>query len=193
VDSLATAIDVDDAGYLYVCQDHWLSNPFDYSYFWVVDIATGTVTDQVNMALGGSSETSAGWYSAMDIEVDEAGNVYVCHYYAWAMEKWVGSPSTGVDLTDGTSQLPTQAVLVQNYPNPFNASTEIHYQIPEDAHVRLEVYNVTGQLVERLANGHRTAGEHFVEWNPADLPSGIYFVRLQAAGQMALSKMALVR
>jgi hypothetical protein len=193
VDSLATAIDVDDQGYLYVCQDHWLANPFDFAFFWVVDIASGVVTDHVNMALGGSSETSAGWYSAIDIEVDEAGNVYVCHYYAWAMEKWVGSPSTGVETVHSSGEVPYTSVLVQNYPNPFNASTEIHYRLPADAHVRMDVYNIAGQLVEHLVDAQQLAGEHLVEWHPADLPSGVYMVRLQAGGQSAVTKAALVR
>ncbi len=193
IDSLATAIDVDDQGYLYVAQDHWLANPFDYSYFWVVDVSTGVVTDQVNMALGGSSETSAGWYSAMDIEVDEAGNVYVLHYYAWAVEKWVGSPSTAVESVEGSGQMPRTSILVENYPNPFNASTEIRYLLPQDAHVRLEVFNVTGQLVERLVDREQAAGQHTISWNAKDLPSGIYLVRLQTNHEMAMGKMALVR
>jgi hypothetical protein len=196
MDSLATAIDVDDQGYLYACSDHWFSNPtgINYSWFWVVDLGSGAVTDKVDMALpGGASETSAGYYSATDIEVDEAGNVYVVHYYAWAVEKWVGSPSTGVDIIQGDAQLPRESILVQNYPNPFNASTEIHYRLPEDAHVRLEVFNVTGQLVDRLVDREQAAGQHLVNWNAANLPSGIYLARLQAGQEMAVSKMALVR
>jgi hypothetical protein len=200
VDSLATAIDLDDQGYLYVVSDHisplLLANPAGYSWFWVVNLATGAVTDKIDMyTLGGgaASETSAGFHSACDIEVDEAGNVYVVHYYAWALEKWVGSPSTGVDLTDATSRMPTKSVLVQNYPNPFNASTEIRYQLPADSHVKLDVFNVAGQLVESLVNGKQPAGQHTVSWNAGGLTSGIYLVRLQAGEAVATAKMALVR
>ncbi|MFC1682607.1 T9SS type A sorting domain-containing protein [Candidatus Zixiibacteriota bacterium] len=193
VDSLATAIDIDDSGYLYIAQDHWVANPFEYSNFWVVDVSTGAVTDQVNMALGGATPTSAGWYSAMDLEVDDAGNVYVVHYYAWAVEKWIGSPSTGVDIVHSGSQLPRESVLVQNYPNPFNASTEIRYALPQDARVKLEVFNVSGQRVAGLVDTDQPAGQYQLDWNAGQLPSGIYFVRLQAGAEMAVSKMALVR
>ena len=200
VDSLATAIDVDNQGYLYVVSDHasamLFENPAGYSWFWVVNLATGVVTDKVDMYSpngGQASETSAGYHSGTDIEVDEAGNIYVVHYYAWAVEKWVGSPSTAVETLEGAGEMPRASILVQNYPNPFNACTEIRYHLPEDAHIRLDVFNVAGQLVEGLVNGERPAGDHLVTWNAGNLPSGIYLARLQVGQQMATQKMALVR
>jgi len=199
VDSLATAIDLDDQGYLYVVSDHWRERSYEYSQFWVVDLTSGAITDRVDMYregggdIYGASETSAGYYSAVDIEVDQAGNVYVVHDYAWAMEKWVGSPSTGVESIESPGDLPRSPVLVRNYPNPFNAGTEIRYRLPAESRVRLDVFNVAGRLVERLADGPRAAGEHRVRWHPADLPSGIYFLRLQAGERMAVTKAALVR
>jgi hypothetical protein len=196
---VATAIDVDDQGYLYVVSDHWRERTYDYSQFWVVDLASGAVTDRVDMYWAGggdvygASDTSAGYYSAVDIEVDEAGNVYVVHDYAWAVEKWVGSPSTGVETAGSGGDLPHTPILIRNHPNPFNASTEISYRLPAAAHVRLDVYNVAGQRVVRLIDGRRTAGEHRATWNPAGLPSGVYFIRLQAGARTATAKAALVR
>jgi hypothetical protein len=199
VDSLVTAIDIGDQDFLYLISDHWRQKTYDYSWFWVVDLTHGVVTDKVDMYMAGggniygASETSAGYYSAVDLEVDDAGNIYVLHDYAWAVEKWAGSPSTGVELTDVTSRMPTKSVLVQNYPNPFNASTEIRYQLPADSHVKLDVFNVAGQLVDSLVDGERPAGQHAVVWDASDLASGIYLVRLQAGETLATSKMALVR
>ena len=199
VDSVATAIDVDEYGYLYVVSDHWRDRTYEYSKFWVVDIATSAVIDRVDMYwagggdIYGASETSAGYYSAVDIELDYGGNIYVVHDYAWAIEKWIGSPSTGVDIVHSGSQLPRESVLVQNYPNPFNASTEIRYALPQDARVQLDVFNVSGQRVAELVDAEQPAGQYQLDWNAAELPSGIYFVRLQADGEMAVSKMALVR
>ena len=194
VDSLATAIDIDEEGYLYVVSDHWQESTYDYSWFWVVNLASGVVTDKIDMYDElGASGTSAGYYSAIDIEVDQADNVYVVHYKAWAMEKWAGEPSTGVDIVQGGEEMPRQSILVQNYPNPFNASTQIHYSLSEATHVRLDVFNVTGQLVARLIDSEQPAGQHLVSWNARNLPSGIYLVRLQAGQEMATSKMALVR
>ena len=55
------------------------------------------------------------------------------------------------------------------------------------------MFNVTGQRVEQLLDAHQAAGEYLMDWNPADLPSGIYFLRLQAAGRTATAKAVLVR
>ncbi len=199
VDSLATAIDVDDQSYIYVVLDRWRERTYEFSEFWVINLSTGVVTDKIDMYwegggdIYGASETSAGYYSAVDIELDEAGNVYIVHDYAWAIEKWVGSPSTEVEETNIGHQMPQQSALVENYPNPFNASTEIRYQVPQTGHVSLDVFNITGQLVERLVDREQTLGQYTVDWNAANLPSGIYLVRLQAGQEMAVAKMALVR
>ena len=199
MDSVATAIDLDDRGYLYVVSDHWRERTYDYSRFWVVDPASGAVTDRVDMYqegggdVYGASETSAGYYSAVDIEVDEAGNVYVVHDYAWAVEKWVGSPSTGVETVLSGGDLPRSPVLVRNHPNPFNAATEIRYRLPAASPVRLDVFNAAGQHLERLIDEPRAAGEHRMIWDPAGLSSGVYFLRLQAAGRTATAKAVLVR
>lgn len=199
LDSVATAVDVDNQGYLYVISDGWRERTYEYSWFWVVHIASGVVTDKIDMYWGGggdiygASDTSAGYYSAIDIEVDEAYNVYVVHDYAWAVEKWVGSPSTSVEAAQGTSQLPRQLVLSQNYPNPFNAATEIRYELPERRSVSLEIFNVTGQRVASLVDGEQLEGPHLVQWNAGNLPSGIYLVRLQAGNELATKKMALIR
>jgi len=199
LDSVATAIDVDNQGYLYVVSDHWRERTYDYSKFWVINLASGVATDKIDMYwegggdIYGASGTSAGYYSAIDLELDDGGNVYVLHDYAWAMEKWVGSPTTSVEAAQGTSQLPRQLVLSQNYPNPFNAATEIRYELPERRSVSLEIFNVTGQRVASLVKGEQSEGPHLVQWNAGNLPSGIYLVRLQADNEMATKKMALIR
>jgi len=90
------------------------------------------------------------------------------------------NPITGVEET---AELPTSIGLAQNYPNPFNPETSIIYQLPKNAHVSLQVYNLTGQVVATLVNGKKPAGHHSALWNGRDeagrqLPSGVYFYRL---------------
>jgi hypothetical protein len=79
-------------------------------------------------------------------------------------------------------KLPKRFTLLQNYPNPFNPSTRISYELPADAHVLLEVFNVKGERVCSLVNEFRKAGFYEVEFKPWDkgakISSGIYFYRM---------------
>ncbi|MCK4597733.1 T9SS type A sorting domain-containing protein, partial [bacterium] len=88
--------------------------------------------------------------------------------------------------------------LHQNYPNPFNASTEIRYQIPEDGHVTLKIFNTLGQELRILLDVHQKAGEYGVLWDGRDargreVASGLYFCRLRAGEFGKTIKMVLVR
>jgi hypothetical protein len=69
----------------------------------------------------------------------------------------------------------------------------IDYSLPEASAVRLTVYDISGRVVERLVQGSASAGTHTVDWNAAGHPSGIYFYRLEAAGQVATWKAVVVR
>jgi len=95
-------------------------------------------------------------------------------------------------------ELPEDYVLWQNHPNPFNASTEIRYQIPEDGHVSLKIFNVLGQEVWAIVNDEQKAGIYEISWNGQDfwgeeLASGFYFCRLKAGGFRKTIKMVLIK
>jgi len=80
--------------------------------------------------------------------------------------------------------IPTEFGLSQNYPNPFNPETSIDYQLPEDADVRLDIYNVKGELVNTLIESHMSAGYHHIVWNGRDrfgngVSGGLYFYSIQ--------------
>lgn len=76
---------------------------------------------------------------------------------------------------------PISFALSQNYPNPFNPSTMISYQLPANSHVSLKIYDVLGREVETLVNERQTVGIHSVTFEAVNLPSGVYFYRLQAS------------
>ena len=82
---------------------------------------------------------------------------------------------------------PHRFALNQNYPNPFNPSTKIKYSIPYSTRLTIKVFNVLGQEVETLANELKSAGTYELTWNAANLPSGIYFYRLET-GQFSQFK-----
>ncbi|MBI2418049.1 MAG: T9SS type A sorting domain-containing protein [Ignavibacteriales bacterium] len=88
---------------------------------------------------------------------------------------------------------PVTYELLQNYPNPFNPSTTISFTIPEKAHVSLSVYNQLGQLVTTLFAGEKESGFHSVEWNAADVPSGVYFFTLKTEKFSSVKKLMLMK
>ncbi|MBI2416881.1 MAG: T9SS type A sorting domain-containing protein [Ignavibacteriales bacterium] len=79
-------------------------------------------------------------------------------------------------------EIPQVFAVSQNYPNPFNPSTKIEYQVPADAKVRVELYNMTGEKIADLINKDHAAGFYSIELNASvhNLPSGVYIFRMMA-------------
>jgi len=95
-----------------------------------------------------------------------------------------------IEIDVGT---PLNYELSQNYPNPFNPSTTIKFSIPEKGNVNLLVYNILGEEVAILLNEVKEAGVHTINFDAAELKSGIYFYRLQAADFVETKKMILMK
>jgi hypothetical protein len=98
-----------------------------------------------------------------------------------------------VSSTDELEELPTAYSLSQNYPNPFNPTTKIEYSLPEAANVRLAVYNSLGQEVASLINEYQSIGKHIIDFNANNLPSGIYFYKIQSGNFNKTQKMVLMK
>jgi hypothetical protein len=88
---------------------------------------------------------------------------------------------------------PIHFELSQNYPNPFNPTTAIRYSVPMEGLVTLKVYNTVGEEVIILANEVKQAGIYEVEFDASNLPSGIYFYKLQASSFVQVKKMILLK
>jgi len=84
-------------------------------------------------------------------------------------------------------------LLEQNYPNPFNPTTTIGFGIENKSNVKIAVFNSIGEEVLVLLNEEREPGFHQVEFNAANLPSGVYFYQLRAGSFMATKKMILMK
>jgi len=102
-----------------------------------------------------------------------------------------GSNPTDLVLQGG--QVPDEYGLSQNYPNPFNPTSEIKFSLPEAIFVRLEVYNIMGQLVTTLVDRQMEAGAHSVTWDGREAASGIYLYRLRAGDFTETKKMVLLK
>jgi photosystem II stability/assembly factor-like uncharacterized protein len=98
-----------------------------------------------------------------------------------------------VSATKETTALPEMWELLQNFPNPFNPTTAIRFSLPRRSYVRLAVYNTLGQEVTHLINGEVDAGPHEIKFDASNLPSGVYFYRLQAGSFTGTKRLLLVR
>jgi len=110
-------------------------------------------------------------------------------------------PPTGIESKN--FEIPDEYNLFQNYPNPFNPSTKINFAVPRKGFVNLTIYDVLGNEVATLVNEEKAAGSYEIEFstiggsasgrNVLNLPSGIYFYRLEAGTFVQTKKMVLMK
>ncbi len=101
------------------------------------------------------------------------------------------------------SLIPEETALLRNYPNPFNPETWIPYQLAESAEVTLTIYDMNGQLVQRLEVGHQAAGMYqsrsrAVYWDGRNqlgesVASGLYFYTLTTGDFTATRRMLILK
>lgn len=121
-------------------------------------------------------------------------------------ELWLSTASKGIVRIQGI--LPTGVdeeltpvknfELIGNYPNPFNPVTNIVFSVPGKSRVKLQVYNLAGQLIATLIDGELPAGKHQIAWTGTDengrpVPSGVYICRLERKDQSLSKKMVLIK
>ena len=99
-----------------------------------------------------------------------------------------------ISVVDETP-LPQNFKLYQPYPNPFNPTITIRFNIPVESlrPTSLQIFNITGRLIEELVNGELEVGEHEIVWNANNHPSGVYFVRLESGEFVENQKVVLLK
>ncbi|HRN26561.1 MAG TPA: T9SS type A sorting domain-containing protein [Ignavibacteriaceae bacterium] len=88
---------------------------------------------------------------------------------------------------------PVEYSLEQNYPNPFNPTTQINYSIKEAGLVQLKVYDILGKEIATLVNENKETGNYIIDFNAAELPSGVYIYQLTTPGFTLARKMILAK
>jgi len=107
--------------------------------------------------------------------------------YIYSMKKFI------VDVVNEKPELTYEFNLYQNYPNPYNPTTTISYQLPKASNVVLKIYDVLGKEVAELVNENKSAGIYNVNFNASNLPSGLYFYKIQAGEFTETRKMLLMK
>jgi hypothetical protein len=124
---------------------------------------------------------------------------YGVHNSAYAvalLQKALGTYPLDVKPVGG--DVPKTYALNQNYPNPFNPSTTISFALPKNEQVKLQVYDILGNLVKTMVDQQMGAGTYQVVWNGVDqngarVASGVYLYRLQAGSFSTVKKMLMVK
>jgi probable HAF family extracellular repeat protein len=97
------------------------------------------------------------------------------------------------DINELTAYLPSAFLIANNYPNPFNNRTVIEYSLPEAAAVKIEIFNLLGQIAETLVDSYQAGGKHQAVWNADSYSSGVYFYRIQANNDSQSGMMTLIK
>ncbi len=100
--------------------------------------------------------------------------------------------TTGVEIED-LGIIPNEYQLNQNYPNPFNPSTKILYKLKKAGNVKLQVYDILGNLVENLVNDYQNPGTYEVTFDADHLTSGMYFYKIEVNNFTQIKKMILLK
>ncbi len=117
----------------------------------------------------------------------------------WSASLNYGTPATQNSIFSDTMQsLPISFALEQNYPNPFNSLTEIPFSLLYKTFIRLNIYNLRGELVKTLLNGNYDAGYYTIQWDGTDnegksIGSGIYFYNLKADNYTKTHRMLMIK
>ncbi|MBN1291492.1 MAG: DUF362 domain-containing protein [Candidatus Latescibacteria bacterium] len=155
-------------------------NPFDIPvYEWIDGQATLTPLDEFNRT------TLQTYYLQRNYDGQDEPYFHLCD------EPYDYPALTGVDSQE--SALPKTCVLHQNSPNPFNPNTSIEYTIPGNGQVRIEVFNMSGQLVDVLTDSYKVNGTHMAVWNTNSHAAGLYMYRLRFRDFTETKKMMLLK
>ena len=103
------------------------------------------------------------------------------------------SDITTVVAVDGGDIIADKFDLRPAYPNPFNPSTKLSFSIDTPSEIQLEIYDVSGKLVNAIAEGPYQSGLHMIDWNASGLSSGMYFIHLVRGSERLTQKVMLLK
>lgn len=89
--------------------------------------------------------------------------------------------------------IPSDYKLFSNYPNPFNPTTKIKFDLPKSSFVKINVFDITGKMINEIVNMNLNAGSYETEFNGSNLSSGIYYYRIEAGNFVETKKMILIK
>jgi hypothetical protein len=89
--------------------------------------------------------------------------------------------------------IPLQFELSQNYPNPFNPSTTIQFSLPVQTQLKINIYNMLGELIKTVSEGMYESGYYNITFDASELSSGTYIYRLESNDFIETKKMLMIK
>jgi Zn-dependent metalloprotease len=164
--------------------DVWRRTAFFHTTWTKVATTANNYWTDTSVDLSPAVETC--YYKVKAVDDDDNVSEYSNEDYilGWS-EKQIG--------TNMRPEIPISFSLKQNYPNPFNPETKIQFGLPEDSNVRLDIFNLQGQIVATLVDGALPAGFHTSTFDAISFPSGVYFYKIVAGSFKSIKRMLLVK
>ena len=182
---------------------HYIASPIDFAFGYIhyahslVDSILEADRDaKLVSGWDGSGSAPGSYYAALwqrcqRFTQDQIQNTTVDIASFW-YTAWVNA-GLNTSVRDPVSMLRGSFHLHQNYPNPFNPLTKISYTLNDRAFVRLRIFSLDGRNIGLLVNSRQETGEHVVNFNASNLPSGVYFYNLSVGPSSKTRKMVLLR
>jgi hypothetical protein len=179
-----------------------LTSKADFSLVSIEDVKTtlpegwemqwGVTNGQLRVAMAGTTPLASGDVATVMVRLKNKES-----HVSFSTDAMLNENSQALGAVE-VAAIPTAFALELNYPNPFNPSTTIRYQIPTDANVNLDIYNLQGQKIRSLIAKEQKAGYYNVVWDGRNeagqtVSSGVYLYRVQAGSFVASHKMLMIK
>ncbi|CAN5536635.1 hypothetical protein BH10BAC5_BH10BAC5_05560 [soil metagenome] len=171
---------------------NWVSDP---AHDVKVNLSSGTAnysrqfTVPCNSVPGLYDVLTALWYDKNSNNIIDAGDLIINSKLT--VHGLNVQASSGINLF--SSEIPDRYFLHQNYPNPFNPTTKIRFDLAGSSFVSVNIFNVSGKRVEKIAGSEMQAGKYEFIWNAVNLPNGIYYCRMETENYSGTIKLVLIK
>jgi len=168
------------------------NNSQQISYFYYSD-----TLEYITQLWGGSSWENQSQYFSFS---DSTGYRIQSFQRVWSTSGWENYSRTNFNYeefldinSDIINEVPYTFEIINVYPNPFNSMAEIQFSARRNGNYKLTVIDITGREIATLLNENRPIGNHTLSWHANDLPTGIYFIKIDYESMIATQKVLLIK
>jgi hypothetical protein len=148
-------------------------------------------------AMGADGDNTLGYCSSLNIpnfKIYDTETNRTIDLFGQGIPSWENLGISEIVLSDLSSDvIPDKTEIISAYPNPFNPSTKINFNINNNQHVELLIYDIQGNVVQSLIKQKLEAGTHSIKWSPNNISSGVYILSLNTPSTKISSKLLYIK